>query len=49
MSPLGDLLSLAVALWGSFARPFVVLPPSGKLVLYGLHRNGEFGLEAQGW
>ena len=28
LAPLSDLLPLAVALWGSFARPFVVLPPS---------------------
>ena len=26
LAPLSDLLPLAVALWGSFARPFVVLP-----------------------
>ena len=28
LAPLSELLPLAVALWGSFACPFVVLPPS---------------------
>ena len=33
LEPLSDLLPLAVALWGSFARLFVVLSPPGPLFL----------------
>ena len=38
LAPLSDLLPLAVALWGSFARLFVVLSPPGPLFLLVLGR-----------